>query len=194
MKARLLLGLPALAATAITMSLQAPGASASSSPPQAGGLERQASSKPKPPAPDVSTTALSSWQTDNTVWALAYAGGVVYAGGQFGNVRPPGDAAGTGSVARTFLAAFSAKTGALITSFDPVITGSSVSALAVSPDGKTLYVGGAFSHINGKYRHNLAAFSTVTGKLTGWDPSAYGKVNAIAPAPGGSVIYLGGAF
>ena len=48
------------------------------------------------------------WQTNNTVWALDVANGVVYAGGQFTSVRPPGSALGTGEVARNRIAAFNA--------------------------------------------------------------------------------------
>jgi hypothetical protein len=152
---------------------------------------------------NVSSTALSSWETDGTVWALAYANGVVYVGGQFSNALPPGTPAGTttGEVARTYLAAFSSTTGALITSWDPAITGSSSStdgvyALTVSPNGQTLYVGGLFNHVNGAYRDNLAAFSIsgATPTLTSWAPSAYGKVNTIAFSPSGSEIYIGGSF
>jgi hypothetical protein len=51
------------------------------------------------------------------VLALAYANGVVYLGGDFTSVRPPGSAAGTNEVPRSYLAAFSASTGALLTSF-----------------------------------------------------------------------------
>ena len=143
----------------------------------------------------VSSTPLATWQTNNTVWALASSGGVVYAGGQFTSVRPPGDPLGTGEVARTFLAAFSASTGALNTSFNPTITGTSaaeVTALAVS--GNTLYVGGIFDHVNGVYRDNLAAFNLTTGALTSWAPTAFGKVLTIAASPDGSEIYLGGDF
>ena len=66
-------------------------------------------------------------ETDGTVFALAYANGVVYAGGVFANALPPGTPAGTttGEVPRTFLAAFNSTTGALITSFDPTITSTS---------------------------------------------------------------------
>ena len=143
----------------------------------------------------VSSTPLAAWQTNNTVWALASSGGVVYAGGQFTSVRPPGDPLGTGEVARTFLAAFSASTGALNTSFNPTITGTAaaqVTALAVS--GNTLYIGGIFDHVNGAYRDNVAAFNLTTGALTSWAPTAFGKVLTIAASPDGSEIYLGGDF
>ncbi len=151
---------------------------------------------------NVSSSALSTWQTDSTVWAVAYGNGVVYVGGQFLNALPPGVAAGTttGEVSRTYLAAFNSTTGALITSFDPAISSTSSSSspgvysLAVSPNGSTLYVGGLFNHVNGQYRDNLAAFSTSTGALTSWAPSAYGKVNALAVAPNGQEIYAGGGF
>ena len=59
-------------------------------------------------------------------------------------MRPPGDPAGTGEVASTYLAEFNASTGALVTSFTPTLDGQ-VTALAVSPDGSTLYVGGSFT-------------------------------------------------
>jgi hypothetical protein len=119
---------------------------------------------------------------------------MVYVGGQFTSVRPPGDPLGTGEVARTYLAELDAGTGALITAFDPTLDGK-VTALAVSPDGSTLYVGGSFTHVNGSYRPYLAAFSTLTGALLStWKPTATGQVLSIAPSPDGSGIYVGGSF
>jgi Concanavalin A-like lectin/glucanases superfamily len=151
---------------------------------------------------NVSSTALSSWQTDGPVFTLAYGNGVIYAGGTFGNALPPGTPAGstTGELTRTYVAAFNSTTGALISSFDPTITYSGsdphpgVFAMALSPDGSTLYVGGTFDHVNGVTRNDLAAFNTSTGALTSWAPSTLSKVNALAVSPSGSQIYIGGAF
>jgi Concanavalin A-like lectin/glucanases superfamily len=153
---------------------------------------------------NVSSAALSSWETDGMVLALAYGNGVVYAGGTFGNALPPGTPSGgtAGEVGRTFLAAFNSSTGALISSFDPVITygGTNahpgVFALALSPDGSTLYVGGVFDHVNGVARSNLAAVDTATGTQTrtSWHPTTGSKVDALAVSPSGGQIYLGGVF
>ena len=85
--------------------------------------------------------------------ALATAGGVLYAGGEFTSVTPPGGS----SVARTYLAAFTTTTGQP-TSFDPTLNGK-VNALAVSPDGSTLYVAGSFTKVNGSTRNHFAAFT-----------------------------------
>ncbi|BCK66281.1 hypothetical protein Srufu_002340 [Streptomyces libani subsp. rufus] len=35
---------------------------------------------------------LRTWQTDGIVWAMAYAKGIVYVGGTFSHIRPPGAA------------------------------------------------------------------------------------------------------
>jgi hypothetical protein len=196
MKLRAPLGIAVALATVAALSIPAPNASAAAGKPAAAVQPAQLAASGSTAPPDVSTTIASSYQTNNTVWALAYANGVVYVGGQFTSVRPPGDASGTGEVARTYLAAFSSTTGSLL-SFNPTITGSSspeITALAIS--GHTLYVGGHFDHVNGQYRDNLAAFDISTGSptLTSWAPTAFGQVLSIAPTPDGTTIYLGGDF
>jgi hypothetical protein len=151
-----------------------------------------------PPAPDVSAAVAPSWQTNNTVWATAYAPGRIFVGGQFTRVRPPGAAPGVHQQRRTYLAEFDSHTGALIKTFAPSLIGQGaaggVYSLTVSPSGRILYVGGLFHFVNGHYRDNLAAFRISTGALMSWAPSAYGKVNAIAVSPNGQDIYVGGAF
>lgn len=148
----------------------------------------------------LSGTASPMWQTNSEVDALAVANGVIYAGGKFTAVRPPGVAAGgTGEVARSYLAAFNASTGALVTSFN-VALNARVNALAVSPDRTRLYIGGQFTTVNGTTRNRLAAVTalssaTATGAgslVTAFNPNPSAGVQAIVPTA--TTVYLGGDF
>jgi len=185
MKKRLIPGGVALAlAVASGLALPAMQASASSAQPQSG----------SGPGQNLSATFSSSWQTNNTVWAIAPVNGVVFVGGTFTSIRPPGDAAGTGEVAATYLTELNGSTGAPVSSFDPTLDGK-VTALALSPDGKTLYVGGSFTHVNGSFRNHLAAFNTATGALNStWVPNAGAPVLSLAVSPDGANVYMGGSF
>src|SRR3954454_3975881 len=80
-----------------------------------------------------------SWQTNGVVYAISASHGIVYVGGSFTSVRPPGAPVGTAEVPRPGVAAFDIETGDLVTGFAPAftITGSAkptVYALATSPD------------------------------------------------------------
>ncbi len=140
----------------------------------------------------VPTTASPTWQTNATVWVTTYAKGAFYLAGDFTKVRPPGAALGVNEVTRTYMAAFSASTGGLL-SFNHTFN-ARPSAIARSPDGSRLYVGGAFTTVDGKARSRLAAFDTATGALTSWAPRASASVKALAVSPDGSKIYIGGNF
>ena len=129
---------------------------------------------------------LPMWQTNAPVWALATAHGVLYAGGDFTSIRPPGNPLGTGEVPRNHIAAFSTSNGAPV-SFAPNIDGN-IRSMTVSPDGSTLYVGGIFTHVNGVYRSDAAAFNTSTGSLTAWNPGATDDVQALAVSADGSTV------
>ncbi len=74
--------------------------------------------------------------------------GIAYAGGEFSNVRPAGAAQGTNLTPRGNLVAINLSTGALVTSFAPSLN-AQVKAVAVSPDGSRIYVGGSFTTANG---------------------------------------------
>ena len=76
-----------------------------------------------------------------------------------------------------------------------------VRSLAVSPDGSTLFVGGAFSRANYSARHDLAAFDLRTGGLTTWAPTVSNNVSnealrvvSLAVSSDGSRVFLAGPF
>jgi hypothetical protein len=149
---------------------------------------------PADAVPDQSLRGTMSpiWQTNDSVFALAVAKGVVYAGGAFTAVRPPGAAEGTNQTTRQHLAAFDAATGALVTSFNVAVNGD-VRSLAVSPDGTRLYVGGAFTNVAGQTRNRLASIVLPSGTLdTGFVANADNNVMALAATSTG--LYAGGDF
>ena len=140
----------------------------------------------------LAATAGPSWQTNGSVQGIAVAAGKAYAGGRFTSVRPPGAAAGTGEVGQAYLAAFDASTGALVSSFNPVLNGQ-VYAVAATADGSRIFVGGDFTTVNGQTRNRIAAFDTATGALVAnWKPSVSFRVKSIAVS--GTTVYFGGSF
>src|SRR3954453_11238622 len=97
-----------------------------------------------------SETADGGWGTNGRVSAIVYVGNVVVVGGTFTEVHDAGGA-GLNSLPRNNIAAFDATTGEPLASWAPNLNGA-VNALAVSPDGKRVYAGGAFSTVNGVAR------------------------------------------
>jgi hypothetical protein len=128
-----------------------------------------------------------TWQTDGRVRAIEYSQGVVYIGGSFRYVRPPGGT--TGAVARNHVAAFNAKTGQLLP-WNPNANGT-VWSLAAS--GSRIYLGGSFTTVRGRARAHVAAVGTARGGLKRWNPGANGTIHAIARDSNGR-LYLGGTF
>src|SRR3954451_12903151 len=139
----------------------------------------------------VSAIKQISWQTNNSVNALAIAGNTVFAGGIFTRIRQPGKPSGQGEAVRTYVAAFNRSTGAP-TAFAPTLNGP-VYAIATSPDGKWVVIGGDFTVVNGVRRSKIAMYSTVTGQIVqAWNPVVAARVKALAIS--GSTVYIGGAF
>jgi hypothetical protein len=129
----------------------------------------------------------STWQTDGRVRAVAYAAGVVYLGGAFTHVRPPGST-GTG-VVRNHAAAFDASTGDLL-GWNPNVDGT---VWTLTTAGKRIYLGGNFDTVRGKRRKNVAAVDRHARLRPPWHPGANGNVYTIQVGRNGDV-YLGGSF
>ncbi|HEX5568776.1 MAG TPA: fibronectin type III domain-containing protein [Streptomyces sp.] len=137
---------------------------------------------------------LSTWQTDGIVWTMAHARGVVYVGGTFDHIRPPGAAPGTGELPRKNFAAFDAVTGDPLPCA-PAFTGGTgtVRAMKASPDGSLLYIGGSFGSAGGVGRSNTASLHTDTCAIgTAWKPTVSSTVRAIDVTD--TTVYIGGQF
>jgi len=79
--------------------------------------------------------------------------------------------------------------------FDPTINNGSVASLALSPDGNTLYMGGAFTLIDGVTYNHLAAVSTADGVASStFNPNVSHEVDALAITSDGNTLYIGGQF
>jgi hypothetical protein len=91
------------------------------------------------------------------VRAIAVSSSTVYVGGNFTKI---------GSSTRTRLAAFSPADGSLVTSWAPSADDNQVTAMALSPDGSRLIVGGRFSTLNHVPARAMGAVSTAPGAAT----------------------------
>lgn len=137
--------------------------------------------------PVYSNTPLRSWRAEGVGYASLVVGNTLYVGGSFSRVTSPD---GATSASRTNLAAFDVRTGSLITSFTANTNGT---VRALASDGTNLYVGGAFTTVNGTSRGRLAALDPATGSVrSGWAANANSTVYALATAPGR--LYAAGAF
>jgi hypothetical protein len=139
--------------------------------------------------------ALPTYQINGIAWSAAAAKGVVYVGGTFSAVRPPGAAVGTQETPAKNLIALDAETGKP-TGCRLSISGTraSVRALAVSPDHKILYAAGLFSRVENLAVKNVAAVDLSTCRPSStFRPQVEGWVHGISVASNGSV-YLAGEF
>jgi trimeric autotransporter adhesin len=128
---------------------------------------------------------LTGWNpsADGVVFAMAAAGGLIYAGGPFEHI---------GFTPRNGVAAITPQGNATSWNANVDLTGS-IDALQIA--GSTVYLGGSFDTVAGQPRVDLAAVTTSTGALLPWAPSTsppFGTVQALAAT--GNTVYAGGNF
>lgn len=85
-----------------------------------------------------------------------------------------------------------AVSGARDLAFAPILDAGAGVVRAMQLQGSTLYLGGAFTNLNGLPVLNLAAVSTATGVSIGIAMDADASVNALSLS--GSLLYVGGEF
>ena len=137
---------------------------------------------PTEPPPDTDITTDDSSPVNATIEA----NGRIYVAGDFEVI---------GNESRRSLAAIEVATGQLDQTFDPVISGSAevVHALALSPDGTDLYVGGRFTQVDGTFRIRLAKIDAFTGELDPtFNPNIDARVDTIETD--GTSVWVGGQF
>jgi hypothetical protein len=127
------------------------------------------------------------WVNNGRVYALVKLGTMMYVGGTFTDVQTP-----NGSTAsRRFLFAFDATTGTISKSFKPALNGA-VNALAT--DGTSLFVGGAFTTVNGTSRTGLVALDPNGAIVSGFGASVTAGTEVDDLVVANSALYVAGAF
>lgn len=145
-------------------------------------------------APPYTAAPLPTAQIDGVAWGQLVVGDVVYVVGSFQSARPAGAPKGQQEVPRSNILAYDINTGELIEDFAPTLNGAGRS-LAVSQDGKTLYVAGEFDKVNDEWHSRLAAFDISQGHgtlISSFRPVFSTTVKDIAVA--GDTLYAGGYF
>ncbi len=134
-----------------------------------------------------------TWGTNGDVYQVLHLGDTVYLGGSFTALQT---ADGSQSIPAENLAALDARTGQPVTGWRPTASNPNnagqVYAMAAAPDGSVLYIGGAFSSVNGASRKFMAALDPVSGGLLPFKVNFGFTVQSILPTA--AKIYVGGDF
>jgi len=125
---------------------------------------------------------------DGQVNAIVQVGGKMIAGGTFTQVRRGGGPILT----RNNIFAFDPTTGNIDTAFVPTVNGE-VRALETASDGQSVFVGGAFTNVNGATVNRLTKLNTADGqRVTAFSANASGMVRDLELR--GGRLFVGGSF
>ncbi len=156
---------------------------------------------PSPAAAELGDNNNLPWGVDGTnlpdnsarirteVWAIEQIADRIFLGGRFQEVTD-----GQVSIGQPFLAAFDAGTGQYISSFTPQLD-DVVHALAASPDGSRLFVGGNFTSVNGQAIDAIVALDPITGAIdSSWTGDLNGAPSVRSMTVLGDWLYVSGSF
>jgi PKD repeat protein len=130
-------------------------------------------------------SAITPAVNDGRVFGIAENGTNMIIGGSFTQV---------GGQSHTSVAVFNKTTGALSSSFAPTVNGD-VNAVLPGPTTNTVYIGGAFTTVNGAAAQFVAELNTTTGALVpGFTPAKFnfGYINDMVAR--GNRLYVAGTF
>ena len=129
---------------------------------------------------------LDGWDTNGTVYDVKIVGDVVYLGGQFTQVRAP---TGGQTQARTNVAAINRVTGNIL----PFTANANGVVYAIESDGTRLWIGGAFSTVNGTTRRRVVSVDPTSGNVVGaFNVNGSGTVRGLAVR--NDTLYASGIF
>jgi hypothetical protein len=129
------------------------------------------------------------------VQAFTQSGNTMYVGGNFKTVQK--DAAGTGAVNQSFLAAFDVSTGEFIPTFTPVFN-EQIHSLTTLPNGDVV-AGGEFTQVNGAAHAGIVVLDPTTGATdtsvrVDLTTSTTGTLRVNGLTASGGYLYLAGSF
>jgi Domain of unknown function (DUF5122) beta-propeller len=143
-----------------------------------------------PAAADLGKAPDDTVGANDRVSAIVRVGDRIYLGGRFTALTTKDGK----SIARNRLAAIDANTGEVVANWNPNAN-DTVRAMALSPDGKRLYVAGQFTNVGGSGVRRLVAIDLATGTVDrSWSPRADGGAATTLAVSSSGSVYVGGDF
>ncbi len=142
--------------------------------------------------PTVGATALPTTQLDGVAWDQWVVGDNVYVAGKFNNARPAGSPAGSNNTPRSNFLVYNITNGVLNTGINVPLNAQAL-AVAATPDGSRIYIGGDFTTASGGNYYRIVAINAATGQvISSFRPIMESQVRALAVT--NTAVYAGGTF